>query len=174
MTNPDREAFARLMYALGDTFNEPVSELRAEAYFDALRDLSVEDVLAAGRRAIAECRFFPRPVELRDMVHGSGTDQAEVAWNHLRQLVRRVGYVGIDGRGTPPEFPDDAMRRAAYELYGGGWKALCERLPSEGPELFAARKAFIAGYTAYANHDRQADALLPAHVAGALTDGTDD
>lgn len=168
MNEQDRPAFARLMYALGDTFNEPVTDIRAEAYFDGLSDLPTEDVMAAGRRAIAECRFFPRPVELREMVTGSDDDQAEDAWNTMRQLIRRYGYLGTDGRGAAPKFPDEATKRAALELYGG-WVALCSSLPCDGPEFLGARKAFIASYKAYANRERRNDRALPAHgVAGYL------
>lgn len=168
MTDQDRDAFARLMFALGDTFNEPVSEIRAEAYFDALRDLPTAEVLAAGRRAIAESRFFPRPVELREMVAGTADDSAEAAWNAMRQLVRRYGYLGTDGRGACPEFPDDATRRAALELYGG-WGALCSSLPCDGPEFLGARKAFIASYKAYANRERREHYVeLPPSISGYL------
>jgi hypothetical protein len=157
MTSQDREAFARMLYALGDTFAEAVSELRAEAYFDALRDLPVGEVLAAGRRAIRECRFFPRPVELRELIEGRTEDRAELAWAAMLRLVRRYGWPGIDGQGTAPEFPDEATRRAAMELYGG-WRALCEKLPGEGPELLGVAKVFKAAYGAVA---RTSLAMLP-------------
>lgn len=167
MNSLDRADFGRLMFALGDTFNEPVSEIRVEAYFDALRDLPTKDVLAAGRRAIAECRYFPRPVELREMVAGSEDDQAEAGWNEMRRLIRRYGYLGTDGRGKAPDFPDEATRRAALELYGG-WVALCSSLPCDGPEFLGARKAFITGYKAYAGRERRDLALPDGGVAGYL------
>jgi hypothetical protein len=171
VTNHDREHFGRMMFALGDTFNEPVSEVRVEAYFDALRDLDAALVLAAGRRAIAECRYFPRPIELRELVHGNGDEAAELAWNALRGLVRRYGYLGTDGRGSAPEFPDDATRRAALELYGG-WVALCSSLPCEGPEFLGARKAFIANYKAYRGLEQRARLALPGPASKAITDGS--
>ena len=157
MTERDGTAFGRMMFALGDTFHEPVSELRVEAYFDALRDLPVEDVLAAGRRAIAESRFFPRPVELREMIAGSADDQAEMAWMAMRAIVQRFGYYT-----EPPTaaWLDAATQRAALELYGG-WKALCTSLPADGPELLGYRKTFLATYRAYAARERRADLLLP-------------
>jgi hypothetical protein len=40
-------------------------------------------------------------------------------------------------------------QRAAEGLFGG-WRALCERLPAEGPELLGFRKQFIAAYGAAA------------------------
>lgn len=168
MTNSDRESFARMLFALGDTFNEPVSDLRTEAYFDALGDLPIMDVLAAGRRALAECRFFPRPVELRELIAGSTDDNAELAWATVRRMVQRVGYCNTPGENGYPDWPDDATRRAALELYGG-WRALCENLPASGPELLGYRKTFVATYRAYAGRDRRDElAALPPGAAGYL------
>lgn len=161
MTEQDRTAFARVLFALGDTFNEPVSELRAEAYFDALKDLPVADVLAAGRRAIAESKFFPRPVELREMIDGNVDDAAEIAWGKVQRLVRSVGYTGT------PVWPDEPTKRAALELYGG-WIPLCSSLPADGPELLGYRKQFVATFKAYAARDKQQAALPPMSPLGQL------
>jgi hypothetical protein len=149
MTELDRPAFGRLLFLLGDTFNEPVSDYRLEAYFGALADLLIADVQAAIRRAIAEARFFPRPVEIREYATGSLDDNAELAWAAVRRLVQRVGYYNVPGEKGQPDWPDDATKRAALELYGG-WQALCENLPASGPELLGFRKTFLATYRAYA------------------------
>jgi hypothetical protein len=158
MTEHDRMAFARALYALGETFNEPVSELRAEGYFDALSDFELPIVLIAMRSAMRESRFFPRPIELREFVEGSADDRAELAWTTLQRLVQSVGYYGT------PTFPDEAMRRAALELYGG-WQRLCASLPADGPELLGYRKTFIATYRAYANRTRRDLELPPTSPA---------
>jgi hypothetical protein len=146
MTTDDRTAFARGLYALGETFGEPVSELRAEAYFDALSDLGILDVLGAMRTAIRTSKFFPRPVEIREQIEGNPQDRAELAWNAVLRLVRRVGYYG------KPDWPDEPTKRAALELFGG-WPALCEQLPAGGPELLGIAKGFKASYVAYAHRD---------------------
>lgn len=162
MTNGDRQAFARMIFALGETFGEPVSDLRVEAYFDALGDLPLEDVLTAGRSAIREARFFPRPVELREQIDGKVEDQSEIAWTYVQREVRRVGFYGA------PTWPDEATRRAALELYGG-WGALCTHLPASGPELLGFGKQFKASFRAYACEDRRLE-LPSAPVAGELTE----
>ena len=154
MTNQDRAAFGRMMFALGDTFHEPVTELRVEAYFDALRDLPIADVLVAGRAAIRDARFFPRPIELREHLDGKVEDQAELAWVAVQREVRRVGYTGT------PTWPDEATRRAAMELYGG-WTALCECLPATGPEMLGTAKLFKAIFAAHARRDVREQIALP-------------
>ena len=124
MTPADRVAFGRAFYALSEAFSEPVSDLKTEAYFDALSDLAVETVLDAMRAAVRECRFFPRPVELRERITGNAQDRAELAWTGVLTLIRRVGWCG----NPEGQWPDEAARRAALDLFGG-WVQLCENLP---------------------------------------------
>lgn len=75
----------------------------------------------------------------------------------MLQLVRRYGFYS-----QPPEtaWPDDATLAAAMSLYGG-WKALCAKLPGEGPELLGAAKLFKASYVAFDGRVRRGE-LLPA------------
>jgi len=148
MTPADRVAFGRAFYALSEAFSEPVSDLKTEAYFDALSDLAVETVLDAMRAAVRECRFFPRPVELRERITGNAQDRAELAWTGVLTLIRRVGWCG----NPEGQWPDEAARRAALDLFGG-WVQLCENLPGAGPELLGWAKRFTASYVAYAHRD---------------------
>lgn len=140
MTEQDRVAFAEAMYLLGETFNEPVSDIRTEAYFGALQDRTLVEVNAAVMAALRQCKFFPKPVELRELIDGSTEDNAEVAWGAVLREVRRVGYWGT------PTLDARAMR-AVRELWGG-WHRLCETLPAEGPELLGWAKQYKACYQA--------------------------
>jgi hypothetical protein len=162
MREQDRGPFAELMLGLGETYGESVSDARMEIYFAALADLELADVRAAATAHVQSVKFFPRPAEIREAIAGSTDDRAALAWNAVLQLVRRVGYPGTDGRGAAPAFPDPAAERAALELFGG-WRALCERLPGEGPELLGIAKNFKAAYAAYVRRDQRAlDALAPS------------
>lgn len=149
MTNDDRAAFAELLLAIGETYGEPVSEARLEIYFRALSDIPFDAISRAADAHVRGSKFFPRPAELREAFEGNAEDRAEMAWGALLRLVRCYGYIGVDGKGKPPEFPDEVTRRAAYELYGS-WTLLCERLPSQGPEFLGAAKQFKAAYVAHA------------------------
>jgi len=159
MTPQDREAFARLMLGLGETFNEPVSDERMEIYFAALADLDFPTVRAAASAHVRTSKFFPRPAEIRELAEGGTEDRAELAWHAVVNLVRRVGYPGADGQGKAPEFPDEASKRAALELFGG-WASLCANLPEAGtPQFIGTAKQFRALYGANARRDA---ALPPA------------
>ena len=154
MTDANALDFGRLMHALGQTFNEPVSAIRSEAYFDALRDLDIAQVQQAVRQSLASCRFFPRPVELRDLVLGTAHDHADAAWGEVLREVRRVGYTGT------PAFADERVQRAVRETWGS-WSRLCQTLPAEGPELIGWIKQFKATYQSLSSRDTS-QALLTA------------
>lgn len=149
VTEHDRADFATLMLGLGETYGEPVSDARMELYFRALADKELADLRAAATVCVRVSKFFPRPAELIEAMGGSVEDRAELAWMAVQRMVRRFGFYSEPGRH---DWPDDASRQAALELYGG-WKALCSRLPGEGPELLGFAKQFKGAYRAYANRE---------------------
>jgi hypothetical protein len=147
VTDHDSVQFAEAMGVLCETFGEPLSDLRTEGYFDALRDFPIEAVSAAFRQALRVCRFFPKPIELRELVAGRPEDAAEQAWAAVLREIRRVGYVG------KPQL-DARTLRAVSELWGG-WQRLCETLPAEGPELVGWIKQFKAAYQSAARETQR-------------------
>jgi len=168
MTVADRKAFALLMAGLAETFAEELSDARMAIYWGALEHLDIETVRAAANTIVRTSTFFPRPAEILNAAAGNVEDRAEMAWNAVVNLVRRVGYPGVDGRGKAPEFPDEATRRAALELFGG-WVALCEQLPGAGsPAFIGTAKQFRALYGAYARRDA---ALPPGETGRELSHG---
>jgi hypothetical protein len=84
-------------------------------------------------------------------------------------LIRSVGYMGVDGKGTAPDFDGDlASRRAALQLFGS-WAQLCSNLPGTGPELLGWAKQFKAAYRAYDNRAQRQ--LLTEHERNELSTG---
>lgn len=156
MTDADKPAFATMMVATGELFNRAMSETMLEMAFNALADLPLADVQRAVTAHVRTRSFFPTPAEIRQAISGSPEDRAELAWAAVVRLVRSHGWA------NPPkadEWPDEATRCAAMELYGG-WVALCENLPAAGPEMLGTAKLFKASFSAYARHDDRA-ALPP-------------
>lgn len=149
MTAHDAAPFAEAMHVLGETFNEPMSPIRSEAYFDALSDLSIAQVQTAVRLALRACKFFPKPVELRELLAGAPDANADAAWGELMREVARVGYVG------QPQFSDPRTLRTIREVWGG-WARLCETLPREGPELVGWIKQFKATWGSQDRRDLEA------------------
>jgi hypothetical protein len=146
LTAADRPVFSDALEVLCETFAEPMSDLRAEAYFAALSDFTVSQVNLAVMQAIRTLKFFPKPSELRELIAGTPGDGADSAWSEVLDQVRRVGYMGS------PAFTDERILRTVNELWGS-WRRLCETLPGEGPELLGWVKQFKA---AFATQDRRA------------------
>lgn len=138
MTSADRPRLARILAVLGETFNEPVSDVRAEGYLIGLRDLPIEQVERGARCALQTCKFFPRPAEIRELAIGSPDMSAESAWLEILQEIRRIGSYGAPRLGPKAA---EAMR-----CVWGSWKHLCETLPGEGPEFLGWAKRFKEAY----------------------------
>jgi len=165
MTGKDKTAFATLLFALGETFNETVSEVRAQIFFRAMKHLSLREVEAAMDAHVRTSQWFPKPAELLGVAHGGTDDHAELAWVTVQREVGRVGWAGT------PTWPNAQTERAAMQLCGG-WKALCENLPSGGPELLGYRKQFVALYGALARRDAAVGMFLtgPGDTKAALAE----
>lgn len=147
MTELDREPFAKGLWTLAETFNEPMSDTKAEAYFNALSEFDITAVNVAMHHALRHSKFFPRPAELREHIEGTVDDGAEKAWAAVLKEIRRVGYVGV------PALEPRALR-AVRELWGS-WQRLCETLPNEGPELVGWLKQFRATYASVGRADER-------------------
>jgi hypothetical protein len=111
MTAADRPAFAELLALLGETFHEPISEARVAGYWLALDDLPLPALQAAVGETQRTCRFFPRPVELRER---AGYVPVSAAWVN-QQL----------SKGRRPVGP--FVRLFVERL--SGWRSVEDRLP---------------------------------------------
>lgn len=163
MTGTDALRLAKALKALGETFNEPVSDLRAEAYFFALEDFTIEQVEDAIRGAIKHCKFFPRPAELREQIGGSVEDQAELAWHELLAEIRRVGS------WRPGEL--SPATQLTMERICGTWERCCTSIGhATGPELLGWAKRWKEGYGAHAGAISRGE-LMGREEAKQLLDG---
>jgi hypothetical protein len=140
MTDADREGFARVLALLSEAFSEEVSTTRAEAYFVALRDLELAQLQSMIERALRECKFFPRPVELRELI-GDGTPDAGAMYAALIQAKRKAGWEhGVPSGG-------ELLRLAIDRV--GGWRTcwmvsdeeLWRRVRDVTPGVVAAARA---------------------------------
>lgn len=155
MTPQDKPAFATMMVATGELFNRTLSPLVLEMQYTVLADLELADIQRAVTAHVRTKTFFPTPAEIREAVNGSAEDRAELAWTAVVRLVRARGWANPP---KPEDWPDEATRRAAMEIYGG-WQALCENLPAAGPEMLGTAKLFKANFSAHTRRDDRAVAL---------------
>lgn len=165
MTDTDRPRFAELMLALSETFESQVSSLRMQLYFDSLRDVPIESVTSAVQAAIDRLKFFPKPVELRELIAGPVADTAALAWADFVSEVSRVGYM------RTPSLPATTME--TIRIVFGGWRQACGALPAadgeRAPEFMGWRKQFIAAYGDTTRREA-AQALTTGEAKNAIAD----
>jgi hypothetical protein len=105
-----REALGRALAMLAEVFGESLTPARLAVYDQALDDLAAPDIKTACDRALRECKYFPRPAELRELVGAGGPSAGLV--NAL--ISRHIGTRGGDRLA-----PADPFLRLVLERLGG-------------------------------------------------------
>lgn len=74
METNDKPKFAALMDRLAEVFQQKLSPLFVEEYFNALKKYPIRQVIWAGEECIKDCLFFPKPAEIiKAMFAGEST-----------------------------------------------------------------------------------------------------
>ena len=118
----DDRAFAVAMVATASALGAELSEGKIETYWEALKDLPIEVVSAGLREARRSLRFFPKPVEVRELAVGVDEDRAAVAWASAFKLAiiemlggwRRIWALG---RHETPDIEIQNVKREFIRFY---------------------------------------------------------
>lgn len=137
MTEQDRAAFGRHIAVLAETFGETLTEPRLEGYFLALRDLPLEGIQRAIETALACCKFFPRPAELRELAGDVPPDPG------LIEACLTAHFRATIGLNRMPEHP---FLRMIVERLGGPYQAV----EMTSFERITALKSIVPGVAAAA------------------------
>lgn len=131
MTAEDSAQFVLKLTALGEIFGVKISAARAALYFEALADLSLEDVLRGLKAAAQGNQFFPKPVEIRTLAVGDSEDRIEDAWLRFKAAMAQVGsYASL-------AVTDAALGETILSMFGS-WPAACQAELS--PEMWASKR----------------------------------
>ncbi len=152
MTDADFAPFVTSLGVAAEIFDVALSELRMRAYFEALRDLPLEQVLLALKQSMRDAEWLPKPAEIRQRITGSTDDAAALAWAAVQQAIRKVG------RYSSPRQSLGEAAYAAMQAAFGDWQAACD-METEGAAVASARKSFVAAYAAQTRRTQQ-EALL--------------
>lgn len=164
MIDSDKMEFARLLMAAGEMYSREISKELKRMYFDALRDLSIEQVSEALNAHINNPdggQYFPKPADLRRYLQGTAKqqataieDKAAIAWSAICEQIRKVGSYGTLRL-------DDKQALATVKAMGG-WSMLCQ---STTDELVWKRKEFVRMYETFERTPLEA---LPASLPGRI------
>lgn len=152
MTDAEFPTFVTSLGVAAEVFDVAISELRFRAYFDALRDLPLDQVLLALKQSMRDAQWLPKPAEIRQRIEGSTDDAAALAWASVQQAIRRIG------RYSSPRAALGESGYAAMLATFGDWQAACD-METEGAAVASARKSFVAAFSAQQRRTQQ-DALL--------------
>jgi hypothetical protein len=140
-----RPAFAKGIGALALSFGRPIDQPLLEAYWLLLRDLDLEQFVAAVVAAGKTLKWFPKPVEILELAGAGPTATAALrkaaiaqAWEAVRTAMDRYDYTHSVDFGP-------LVNAVIRNL--GGWQYLCSRSLRD---LVWDRKKFEELYEAFA------------------------
>lgn len=130
--------FALAFAHLCEIHGREMTDRLLEAYAEATSDIEAGLLMYAMKQATTTLKFFPKPVELRQLA-GERTpeERAARAFEYVQTAIRSVGIY------SSPDFDDPTTNATLYTL--GGWVRLCELDREERDKWY--RKDFIATYT---------------------------
>jgi len=148
----DKKAFAEAMALLAEVYDREVSEQLVGIYFEALRELSIEELCSAIGNLIKTRVFpsFPKPAEIIVACRGTDDDRALRAWLTALDALRRIGP------WDSVRFARDPVIHSVVEAMGG-WGRFCEMEKDEVP---FRQKDFMQYYRLLHNEKH------PEHLAG--------
>jgi hypothetical protein len=113
----DIKRFVSNLNGLAEVLGAELSVLKIQFYEQALSRFTDEQVEMAVSIAAQTMTFFPKPVELIEIIVGKSQDRAVVAWDTLLTAIRRFGsYQSV--------LFADAKITKTVELMGG-WLQVC-------------------------------------------------
>lgn len=117
MTKNDMAEFTKLLTGLAAMFERQLTELIRDMYYNALKDLDIEQIRDAANNIAQTSTFFPKPVDFRNAISGDKDSAAISAWEKVLKAKSKVGqYQSV-------QF-DDPVIHSVIKLMGG-WGAVC-------------------------------------------------
>ncbi len=139
MQSRDQKRFIEILTTAAGLYEKDLTEMVIEVYYQTLQGYSIEDISATFTKHIKSSKYFPKPAEILEVLHGVGDEldarslqQAAAVWN----AIARVGH------GSSVFFKDPVSAAVVKGVYGGWCK-----LASETKE--AEQKWFMKDFTTY-------------------------
>lgn len=157
MEKADNKRFAQVMTGLSVAFDKEVSATLMEIYFNALSDIPIELVEKAAMTLHRSARFFPKPVEFREICEGTFEEQIQNAWNLLNKAYRKAGEM------DSVCFQDHALAYAVLKTFTT-WTNCANELYNLKDEMLAFKKKEFGKN--YKLGQRMADSSTPLYFPG--------
>lgn len=160
----EKAEFYKIMAALAEVFSKEISPQLSAIYFQALSGLSVDQVKAAVRRAVSECKFFPKPAELIEMA-GGGLPQIEI--EAMAQAVAVVAAIRKIGSYQTPNFKNPITNSLMETRWS--WMQVCQMKESE---IGWFVKEFVEAFQVFAPDQYRPQIAAPKEIQALLSGAT--
>ncbi len=158
MKSEDYKRFANALGVLCEIHGRELSPIAVQVYFRALERFSIEVVEAVFTNAYVSCKWFPKPVELIELITGGPENVADRAEIQAAEVLRAVRHIGFY---QSVKF-DDPITNAVIQQGFGGWIQLCKDLHMDGEKWFF--KDFNKSYAVYSRQKIKQN----GHLAGQI------
>lgn len=147
----DFDEFSKLFEQLADIIGNDDTAKKRAGYFAALEELPMDSVRQAFQLALRQCKFFPKPVELRELVSGTRQEQGEAAWATLLKLLEEGA-----GQYFSAFVEDGALAAAIVRCWGSLIEAhaAMRGLAPDEPMFASQRKNFVSAYSSALNDNQ--------------------
>lgn len=142
MQQSDKPEFLATIATIGAMLQVEVSKETAIAYWSLLQDLELGAFKRAATKLMNTSRFFPKPVDFRELIEDDVASQAEQAWAVVTRLVKN---------SAAAEHPDPRAEKAIASI--GGWAVLGGMADREFHAF--ARRDFIDAYRGASKADER-------------------
>jgi len=122
MNNNDFERFANALGSLMEIHGKELSPLAIKTFFNALSEFPIEDVEKAVLNAFTKCKWFPKPVELIEMITGGAEAIEDTALYQAGLVLKAIKKIGP----YKTVCFDDAVTQAVITNTFGGWVKMCQ------------------------------------------------
>jgi uncharacterized protein DUF6475 len=143
MDDQDKKKFGQLLVTTAELYEKDLSSPVIHLYFKALKTYSIEQVQGALVKVIVSCKFFPKPVEIIELIGGGPGKLEDNALIQADVVVRSIKNVGAY---RSVRFKDPVTTAVIQNCFGG-WIKMCSELAESAEKWF--RKDFITYYQAY-------------------------
>jgi hypothetical protein len=111
-----RQKFSEFMTLISEMFDRDLSAALTDLYWQALKPFPDEKCVEAFNQILLSVKFFPKPGEILEVLQGSQTYRATLAWLEVIEALSSIGcYQSV-------EFQDRAIHSTIEAM--GGWVEL--------------------------------------------------
>lgn len=155
MQTQDKKRFASAFGVLCTVFDRESSSLLVKAYFAILKSHKIETVENAITRAMATCKYFPKPVELIEFISGGSQGLEDYALVEAGNVIAAVKQVGAH---ASVKFEDQTTAAVIQQGFGG-WVQLCSGMTGDQEKWFI--RDFARMYQSYSRQNIELSGALP-------------